>query len=173
MPTFRGFDEFAKALDRSVVELQTTEKRRITRDLGKRAQRIAEKEARSDLGGDVEMSGWPRAALNTRIKTDAPGATVLLPRSRLAAAGWTVANDGRNVGETGLSLGPGMNHRTGQTSRTKKGNVRRRGFRAKRWNGVARGKGTADRARDVMESEFPRVVDAGVKKALRKRFDVT
>lgn len=174
MPTFQGFGEFVKALDKAQYELSGAEKRRITREMGRAAQKVAKAEASKDVGGDLQMRGWPRATLTTKLKTDSEGATVVLPTSKLSAAGWTVQTDGRYAqGGVGRFQGPGLNMRTGATTRTKTGKISNRKRKAKRWNGYTRGKGTADRAQVGIDRAVSKIADDGVRTVLRKHVDVT
>lgn len=172
MPTFKSFDAYRRELERMWDKLDREEKRKITRDQAERAQKIATEEARRDVGGDLKFSGWA-PLLETQIKTKPNGVTALMP-TRSGAGPWTVAQFGRNQGNASGFSGPGINRRTGITSRTRAGNLRRvRAVRARRWNGTTRGKGTADRAIARMEKELPKIADVGVRKVMRKHFDVT
>ena len=93
------------------------------------------------------------------------------PGGKSAAGPWTVAEFGRNQGNASGFSGPGLNRKTGLTSFTKAGNVRKtRAFGAKRWNGVTQGKGTASTAVNAIESKVPKIVDQGVSRAIRKTF---
>lgn len=175
MPTWSSLEAFGRDLDKLARELEREEARRITRQMAERAQEIAKQAASADLGGDDAFSGWRRnnpINLDTQIRTVDGGRGHLLTPTRSSAGPWTVAERGRNVGETGKFLGPGMNHNTGITSRTKTGNIRRRGFKAKRWNGVTRGKDTASDALERMDRELPRMAEREVRRVMIRRFDV-
>lgn len=158
-----------------LADLERSESKRIRQEMAEKAQQIAEHEAVGDLGGDNKMSGWPAAALTTKIKHSGD-TTFLTPAGKLAAAGWTTATLGRHAdGGVGRFQGPGVNMRTGNTRRLRNGlvstaNRRRTGVR---WNGVTRGKGTADKAFNVMATELPPIAERGVKRAIARRFDVT
>ena len=88
-----------------------------------------------------------------------------------AAGKITVAEQGRNQGNAGGFAGPSINRRTGLTSLTKSGAVRRtRGARARRWNGVTQGKNTASDALAAIEPKVPKLVNSHVGRAIRKTF---
>ena len=174
MPTFSSIADFGDELARLGADLTTREKYEITDSMGRRAQKLAEQAASADLGGDPMMSGWKVAELKTRTRRLADGATLLSPASPAAAGGWTVASDGRNQGNAGGFFGPGINATTGLTARTKSGKVRKVRARAlRRWNGTTRGKDTASDAVALMEREMPKLAEQGVKRVIRKRFDVS
>ena len=173
MPTWNSAAAFEREVARFQAELDSEVKRTATREMAEHGQRIAEREASHDLGGDPMMSGWPQARLDTKIKPIRDGA-VLMPDGPLAAAGWTTVSIGRNVGETGAFLGPGALRGGGAVRRRKDGTVaKQRGRKAKRWNGITRGKGTASRAVEQMEREAEPIAERHVRKALVKRFDVS
>lgn len=174
MPTFSSIADFGDELARLGADLTTREKYEITDSMGRRAQKLAEQAASADLGGDPMMSGWKVAELKTRTRRLADGATLLSPASPAAAGGWTVASDGRNQGNAGGFFGPGINATTGLTARTKSGKVRKVRARAlRRWNGTTRGKDTAPDAVALMEREMPKLAEQGVRRVIRKRFDVS
>lgn len=174
MPSWSSMADFGADLAKLTQDLTTDEQRRITRIMGKQAQEIAGQQATHDLGGDKAFSGWNRGSpipLATHLKAGRHDETVLLPKF---AGGWTVAELGRNQGNAGGFAGPGINRRTGVTSRTKAGKVRKvRAARAKRWNGTTRGKATATHATDEMADKLPQIADREVLKVIRRRFDVT
>ena len=174
MPVFRSFDELAQGFASASKELGPQELQRILRRIGKEAQEIQREEAEKDLGGDNSFSGWNRGkpiALTTQVRDLQAGVVGVIPTKRTAGP-WTVLNDGRNQGETGLFMGPGINRNTGETARTKKGAVRKtRAFKAKRWNGTTQGKGSADRAVVKIERMVPDRVEDEVRKAFKKHFD--
>lgn len=173
MPTFRSLADFGDELARLGADLTTREKYEITDGMGRRAQKLAEQAASADLGGDPMMSGWKVAELKTRTRRLADGATMLTPTAR-SAGPWTVAEQGRNQGNAGGFAGPGINTTTGLTARTKSGKVRKVRARAlRRWNGTTRGKDTASDAVALMEREMPKLAEQGVKRVIRKRFDVS
>ena len=172
MPTFRSLADFGDELARLGADLTTREKYEITDGMGRRAQKLAEQAASADLGGDPKFSGWA-PVLETRTRRLADGATMLTPTAR-SAGPWTVAEQGRNQGNAGGFAGPGINTTTGLTARTKSGKVRKVRARAlRRWNGTTRGKDTASDAVALMEREMPKLAEQGVKRVIRKRFDVS
>lgn len=175
MPTWTSFADFGRELAALERDLTGPEQRKITRLMGLEAQRIANQAAAGDLGGDRAFSGWLRGnplPLDTRLRP--AGAATLLTPTRSSAGPWTVAEQGRNQGNAAGFAGPGINRRTGVTSRTQAGNVRRvRARRSRRWNGTTRGKNTASDALKVMERRLPPIADKAVLVVTRKRFDVT
>lgn len=121
----------------------------------------ATKAASGDLGGDPAFSGWNPSTnwLETEAKIVGPGAAIVKPTPR-SAGPWTVAERGRNVGETGRLLGPGVSQKTGLTSRTKSGKLRKvRAVQGKRWNGVTAGHRTATKAGVVFDREVPKLIE--------------
>lgn len=175
MPTWQSIDAFQRDVS-SLSREMDRELSKATRRMVERAERIAGEEARRDLGGDSRFSGWtPGPDLSDlRIKSFKPNAHIIYP-TRSSAGGWTTATVGRNKGNAPGYSGPGINRRTGLTSRTKAGNVRKvRTFNSRtRWNGYTAGKGTADRAVDRMESDSEKIADVEFRRSLSKRFDVT
>ena len=137
--------------------------------LGKMAKKEATKAASADLGGDPKFSGWA-PKLDTRYDIVGPGRISFKP-TRRSAGPWTTATVGRNQGNASGFSGPGINVKTGLTSFTKAGNVRKvRARKSKRWNGRTEGKGTADKALKAIDSKVERVVDQQVGRAIRKVF---
>lgn len=175
MPTFPSLDAFGRELVKLNTRLSTTEKRKITHTMGITAEVIAARAAQRDLGGDRAFSGWNRnrrRPLDTKLKSVRGGATLLSP-TRSSAGPWTVAETGRNKGNAVGFAGPGINIRTGFTSRRKDGSVRATRARAgKRWNGYTSGKSTASEATRVMERELPKIADVAVTIVTRQHFDV-
>jgi hypothetical protein len=146
-------------------------KARITKEMAEAAQKIATKAASGDLGGDPKFSGW-RPELDTQIKSLSNGAAILMP-TRVSAGPWTVAERGRNQGNAGGFAGPGINTRTGRTSRRKDGSVRKvRSRQSRRWNGTTTGKDTASKAVAAMQRALPKLAEDGVRKTILKRFDL-
>lgn len=177
MPNWSSLAEYGRELRGLEVDLTGPEQRRITRTMGVEAQRIADRAASRDLGGDRAFSGWHRGRpmrLDTRLRPlSSSGATLLTP-TRSSAGPWTVAEFGRNQGNASGISGPGINRRTGATSRTRSGAVRRtRARQSRRWNGVTAGKRTASDALTEMNRKLPPIADKAVLKITRKRFDVT
>lgn len=175
MPTWKTLGEFYADLEKVGKELTGPEKRKITRDMGKKAQAIAARAAdAAPIGGS--FSGWRRGnpiGLDTQLRNGRDSVTLLTP-TRSSAGPWTVAEKGRNQGETGAFLGPGVNRRTGATSRTKSGAVRKvRVTGGRRWNGSTVGFETASKAQAAMEKQIPDVARKGVLVVHRKHFDVT
>jgi hypothetical protein len=162
-----SFASFARKLDKLTDGLRDPQLRKVMERLGDDAQKIAEREASADLGGDPKFSGW-KPPLDTQVKHLGEGRIQLRP-TRSSAGPWTVATVGRNQGNAGGFAGPGINTRTGLTSRTKSGGLRKmRGRRAKRWNGRTQGKGTADRVQTRIGRDMPDLFEKHVRDAIRK-----
>ncbi len=164
MSSWTSFAAFANDFDKMVGDLTGPEKRKITRAQGEAAQKIAAKQAASDLGGDRAFSGWRRGApipLDTQLRNLADGNTLMTPAKR-SAGPWTVAEQGRNAAAGPRLIGPRLT-RTGRVSKA----------RQRRYNGRTQGKHTASDAVKVMEKELPKIADKAVTKVIRKRFDVT
>lgn len=171
MPTFDGFAAFNRELDAMAKEIAVSKRRKITGTMADKAQEIIRAEVTKDVGSDRKFRGWA-PKLVTEVKFTKEGAAIVHP-TRSSAGPITVANQGRNQGNASGFAGPGINRRTGITSRTKSGGIRQqRNRRAKRWNGVTRGFGTADRAVAAMERLIPKVAEDGVRKIQVRHFDV-
>lgn len=171
MPSFGSFEAYGRAVDRMGRDLEREARGVIAMDMAKAGQKIARRAAANDLGGDPKFSGWaPRLA--TVVKSTRDGA-VLHP-TRSSAGPWTVAEFGRNQGGASGFHGPGINRRTGVTSRTKAGNLRKvRSVKARRWNGYTQGKGTASDANAVMDQELPKIAEKAGRKVMQRHLDVT
>lgn len=171
MPSYSSISGFNAVFGQFTREVETQLGRDATLAQAKAAQKIAEREARRDVGADLEFSGWDGSKLDTQIK-EIKGGHLLAP-TRFSAGPWTVAQKGRHAdGGVGRFQGPGLNMRTGRTSRSKKTGaiVVRRRSAGVRWNGMTRGKNTASRARLAMEKELPKVAEEAVVKVTRKHF---
>jgi hypothetical protein len=170
MATFKSPTAFADEVGKM--------ERTLVRDQQKATRRMAEVmagharvEAGRDLGGDTRFSGWtpgPNLA-DLRIRRARSGVGTLLTPTRTSAGGWTVAQFGRNKGDSGQFQGPALNRRTGARAFTKTGKVRR--FKAGRWNGYTQGKGTADRAFRSSERDVGKIADRAMRTAVLKHFD--
>lgn len=170
MPTFKSFDEFGKALERMEKDIESKSKL-LAREMGIKAQGIAEAAASADLGGDPKFSGW-KPTLDTKLFTIRTGVVVAPTRS--GAGPWTVAEFGRHNGNAGGFSGPGVNRKTGLTSRTKSGGLRKvQASKGKRWNGHTKAFHTADKAVKRMEIELTPIAAKGVKVIMVRHFDVT
>lgn len=178
MPNWASLTEYGRALKGFEVDLTEKETEKITRQMGKEAERLAAINATRSLGADRAFSGWNRGApipLDTRIRPGRDGATLFTPTKRSAKV-WTVVQSGRHAGGgVGGFQGPSINRRSGSTTRTKSGAVstRRQSRRVRRWNGVTHGMGTAARTIADMNVKLPRIASAAVLKVTRKHFDVT
>jgi hypothetical protein len=126
--------------------------RQVMERLGKLADQDAQRAARADLGGDNKFSGWDRAPLATEISHLREGQVEVRPTGR-GRGPWRVAESGRNRGGGGLTLGPGLNVRTGRRSR---GGIRQTGVRrSSRWNGMTAPKNTWSDAVAITTKETP------------------
>lgn len=172
MPSWSSLDAFGADVKKMVRDLERKEAKRITREMAEKAQQIAEAAASRDLGGDPKFSGWA-PTLDTQIKPSRDGLGHVIMPTRSSAGPWTVAEFGRNQGNASGFAGPGINRSTGLTARTKSGGIRRQRMRkAKRWNGVTRGKGTASDAVSRMDRELPRIAEREVRRVIARQFDV-
>lgn len=145
-----------KALEKSVSD---EEQRKRLVEVGVAMKPLAQQAARADLGGDAAFSGWAaksgKIPLAVAFKLHRSGAAMTVHRSGKSAGPWTVAERGRNQGNAAGFSGPGMNHRTGVTSRTSTGKIRNRRTAARRWNGTTAGKSTFSDAIGLMETKAP------------------
>lgn len=172
MPTFASFEAFGSEVRKMARDFDNEQKSLVTRNMGEQAQVLAEKAASADLGGDAKFRGWA-PELVTQLKPGRDGSTLLTP-TRDSAGPWTVAEKGRNQGNAAGFAGPGINKRSGKTSRNKSGAVRKvRVTGARRWNGTTVGKHTASDAVKLMEAELPKVAEDGVRKIIVRHFDVS
>jgi len=168
MPTFRNVAEFRRAIDKMEADLKKKH-REMGEQMAKKARPEAYRAAAADLGGDPKFSGW-KPWLELQIKAK-PWGAVLFP-TRSSAGPWTVAESGRNQGNASGFSGPGINVRTGLTSRTKSGGIRKvRSRRAKRWNGYTAGKGTATSAAARMDGLSADVAEKGLRVVIRRHLD--
>jgi hypothetical protein len=176
MATFKSLADFNRELAALGKAMNAAEKRKITRAQAEKAQKIGDKYLSRDLGGDHAFRGWNRGdpvVAATQIKTTRGDGHILTP-TRSGAGIITTVNQGRHQGGSSGFAGPGINRRTGKTSRTKSGALRKvRVTKGRRWNGTTKGKGTADDAVAEMESSLPKIADDGFRRVLRKHFDVT
>lgn len=143
-----------RALEKSVSDEE--QRKRLTQ-VGLAMKPLAQQAARADLGSDAAFSGWANAGipLEVAFKLHRSGAAMTVHRSGKSAGPWTVAERGRNQGNAAGFSGPGMNHRTGATSRTSTGKIRNRKTAARRWTGTTKGKSTFSNAVALMEKKAP------------------
>lgn len=172
MATFKSVEAFAREVDKMDRRIAKETAKAVTFEQARQAQKIARRAASADLGGDPKFSGWaPRLA--TVVKPTRNSGHILTP-TRSSAGPWTVAEQGRNKGDAGGFAGPGVNRRTGVTSRRKDGSLRKvRRSRGRRWNGYTAGKSTASEAVAEMDRTLPRLGDKELKRAIAKHFDVS
>ena len=176
MPNFASMDAFSRELGKMNAEIERQKRKAITGPMAKEAQKIAAGLLPADLGGNDSFSGWTSRSpisLDTAVTFTSSGAAIVHP-TKVTAGPWTVLESGRNKGNAAGFSGPGVNRRTGATSRTKSGGIRKqRGRKSKRWNGYTSGKGTASRAVAEMDKKMPKVAEDGVRKVMVRHFDVT
>jgi hypothetical protein len=162
------FGTYAAKLDRFVKEMSDPA---MAHAIGKMAKESTQEAVAADLGGDQFFSGWAPELKTAYDVIKGKPAISFRPASRRAAGPFTVAEIGRNQGNASGFSGPGLNRRTGVTSFTKSGRVRKqRAWAAKRWNGRTAGKGTATDAHKLIEKRLPKVVDKALSRAIRKSF---
>lgn len=175
MPDFPSLGAFERELGRLEKSFDTAEKRRITRDQAQRAEKIADRFITRDLGSNRAFTGWRRGnpiPVGLQIKSVRESGHLLSP-TKLSAGVLTTVDQGRNRGNASGFAGPGVNRRTGATSRTKAGALRKvRARKSRRWNGTTEGKGTSGDAVKAMERELPLLADNAFRRVLRKHFDV-
>lgn len=175
MTTYRSLGAFGLDVERLAKDLGDEGARKIAKTMGEEAQRIAKTAAARDLGADImhtgtdQHPGW-RQPLETNLRPQQPGVTMVVP-SRRSAGPWTVAEQGRNQGNASGVAGPGINQKTGLTSRTSKGALRKVSARkARKWNGRTKGKHTGSGAVSEMERELPKIAEREVRKVIRRYF---
>lgn len=178
MPTFQSVAAFNAEINRlqRTIEQDT---RAATKAMAEEGEKIAGSEARGDLGGDDQFSGWNGRYLeDLRVKRSYGGTGHFLLPTRKSGGPWKVAEQGRNkgtaTGRGGVAVffGPGLNRKTGMTSRTKSGAVRKvRAFGESRWNGYTAGKGTATHAVARFEKAAQKIADKSMRTAIAKHFD--
>jgi hypothetical protein len=177
MPTWKSFKAFGDDLNKVSVKLDATQRRKITLEQVVAGRKIADQFAERDLGNDRAFSRWrpgdPIVA-DLKLKPLRNEAMMITP-TQSSAGIWTTINQGRNhEGGVGRFQGPGLNMRTGITSRTKSGAIRVRQRRsAVRWSGVTQGKHTARDAVAAMEVALPKIADRQYRAVLVKHFDVS
>lgn len=151
------FASFAIKLGKLAKDLSGPQMKTLMTDLGVNAKKTAAAAVSVDLGG-TGFSGWA-APLDTTFDHIGNGAISFHP-TKTGAGPWTVAQRGRNQGNASGFSGPGINHRTGITSRTKSGALRKvRATKGRRWNGTTMGKHTATKALDKIDSQTTTIVE--------------
>jgi hypothetical protein len=168
---FSSVAAFHRQLELMAKELDGAGKRKITKAMAEHAQKAIPPVVRGDLGGDLKFSGWA-PELVTEIKIGRDNAAIIHP-TRSSAGPFTVAEVGRNQGNASGFAGPGVNRRTGMTSRTKSGGIRKqRARQTKRWNGYTKGKGTSSKAIAAMDKGLADVVEKEARRVMVKHVDV-
>lgn len=82
-----------------------------------------------------------------------------------------VAEQGRNQGNAKGFAGPGVNTKTGATSRTKKGDVRAvKARKGKRWNGTTKGKETWTKTTEEFSKTLPPKLQSSFVKVISEVF---
>ena len=147
-------------------------RRRLERVAQKTKGDIAEA-VKGDLG-DLSMSGWHRGKpidVTGRYDIEGNGTSFTMTPAKRGRGPMRVLEQGRNQGNASGFAGPGMNARTGATSRNLDGSVRKvRARKGKRWTGRTAGKGTWSDATMLMRARTAERVHAEVVKAMREVF---
>ena len=171
MATFKDPAAFAREVARLQRDLER-QLRSASKDMAQAGAKVAAREAARYLGGDTRFSGWSGPDLADMRIQRAGRSGHVLPPTRGSAGAWTVADRGRNKGNASGFQGPGVNRRTGLTSRTKAGNVRKvRAVKRRRWNGYTAGFGTAARAADMMDKAAEPIAERAMRTVIAKHFD--
>jgi hypothetical protein len=138
--------------------------------VGAEAQRLAEREASSDLGGDPKFSGWA-PTLDTKFRVVEGGRVGVIYPTRSSAGPWTVAEQGRN-NSTSMMVTPnfGASRGTSRISAKTGKAIKGRARKAKRWNGRTAGKGTASSVQVAFNNRLPKIADTEMRSLLRKTF---
>lgn len=146
-------------------------RRRLERVAVKTKGDVAEA-VKGDLG-DLSMSGWHRGKpvdVQGRYDVESDSSFTVSPGKR-GRGPMRVLEQGRNQGNASGFSGPGMNVKTGVTSRTTSGGVRKvRARKGKRWNGRTAGKNTWSDATALMQHRVAARVHDEVVKSLREVF---
>ena len=133
------------------------------------------------LGGDAAftLGGFgPTGGLSVDSKVQDDGMGVMVFRTRGTAGQWRVAESGRNQGNASGFSGPGISQKTGLTSRTKKGALRkvrtRKGYEegkvGRRWNGTTEGFGAWSAAAAAMSPPGSKLFIKLQRKGMRDAF---
>lgn len=153
------------------LKLSPADKRRIALAMAAQAKQIAERAAVGAVGGDRQHSGW---GVPLDIKARAIGDSAMISPTRQSAGPWTEVERGRHAdGGVGRFQGPGVNMRTGNTSRTRTGRISIRRRSGVRWNGMTRARGTASDAVAEIERRTPQIAEREIKLLMRRHVDVT
>lgn len=170
MPDFASLEAFGRELDRWQQEYERTNKQRITRAQAEAGVDIAIGRFSGVLGGDPKFSGWA-PEIELQVKETRTSGAVMMP-TRTGAGPATVATQGRNQGDVGLFQGPALNHRTGVTSRNKRGNLIRRRTTRRQWNGYTDPKISASEIVSAIDARAVEIAEAEQRSGLQRHFDV-
>lgn len=170
MPDFASLEAFGRELDRWQQEYERTNKQRITRAQAEAGVDIAIGRFSGVLGGDPKFSGWA-PEIELQVKETRTAGAVMMP-TRTGAGPATVATQGRNQGDVGLFQGPALNHRTGVTSRNKRGNLIRRRTTRRQWNGYTDPKISASEIVSAIDARAVEIAEAEQRSGLQRHFDV-
>jgi hypothetical protein len=127
--------------------------------------------ATTKVGADLMMTrGWSQPGpLRLSFKVD--GESLLMHRSGRSAGPWRVAEEGRNQGNAAGFSGPGINVKTGKTTRNTNGSMRKvRARKAKRFNGTTQGFGTWTATAAAFDQQAAKLVTKGNREAVIKAF---
>lgn len=166
-------DSFADLQRKLVAVERDLEGRGARASMGRVGRDLRPEIDRAVVGtlGDKSMSGWKRGGPiqitgTSRLLDDQ---SVLVEPVKRSKGPMAVLERGRNLGGGGGFAGPGINSRTGVTSFTKSGAVRKVRARAgKRWNGYTQGKGTMTDASEAIQKRAPGLIADEVHKTLAK-----
>lgn len=162
--TFSAVAQRFDALNRELTGEGAT---KVAQQLGKLGQGDAVKAVRNDWHRD-HIKNWRKAKFTTGVKVQSPGAVTVGP-SNQGVGVWKVAEKGRHHGDSNRFQGPGVNVKTGETSRLKSGKLRTvKARKGRRWNGYTDPKGTWSDAEELIAKATPKRTQALVNKALIK-----
>lgn len=156
-----SFADLSRKMDALADDLSSRKVRtRLAVEARRRLVPFVAAAVKADIG-DESMSGWKRSAPiniagNVTLESDGVG---IVPKGR-GAGPLRVLEQGRHQGNASGFSGPGINHRTGVTARTKSGAVRKvRATGRGHWNGSTQGKGTWSDAVERIVAEAPNVAN--------------
>lgn len=184
MPTWQSVEAFNREIDKLDRTLNR-ELQNATREMAENARKVALSEARSDLGGDTQFSGWRGRDLSDLVikrgrRVGVNDTSHWMFPTRKSGGPWKVAEQGRNQGDvrgrggSQIFIGPSIDKTTGETFRTKTGKVRMtRRRRSAKWSGYTKGKRTASNAADRFDRDSERIAEKRFRTALTKHFDVS
>lgn len=166
------FHEFSAKLERLEREWSGVEGRRRLERVAQKTKGDVGEAVRGDLG-DLSMSGWRRGKpidVQGRYDVVTDSSFTVTPAKR-GRGPMRVLEQGRNQGNASGFSGPGVNAKTGATSRNLDGSLRKvRARKGKRWNGRTAGKGTWGDATTLMRARVAGRVHDELVKSMREVF---